>query len=303
METLLVSVIIPTYQRPHFLSRAVDSVLAQSYSNLEIIVVDDNAAYPQARKKTAALMRAYENDPRVHYLQAQTPLGGGPARNMGIEAATGSYIAFLDDDDRYLPDRIAHQLRFVTENGLDASFSDLYLFDEHERPVEHRCYPFVTDCSNDALFRQHILHSLGQTNTVMVKREVLREIGGFPDVPMGQDFMLVWRLIEHQAKIGYLHDAQVVMYLHNGERISVGDNKIRGENRLYKLKQAHFDLLTHRERRYVRFRHYAVLSVSCKRSGRPLPALYYGIRAVCVSPLFFVREVRDRRLYLKQGKA
>jgi glycosyltransferase involved in cell wall biosynthesis len=299
-----VSVIIPTHKRPHFLNRAVDSVLAQTYSNIEIVVVDDNAPDSDDRKHTSVAMRRYKNNRRVIYVQNERPLGGGPARNKGIECSTGSYITFLDDDDIYLPQKVEVQLRFMLENDLEMSFTDVYLHDNNDKLFEYRRHNYVTDCSNDELMRQHILHSLGPTSTFMVKRSSILAAGGFSDVPMGQDFMLMWRMIEFDTKIGYLPVSYIIQYLHDGERISLGQNKINGENRLYKLKQTKSYMLSDEEKRYLDFRHYAVLSVTSKRSGNTLDYIKYGVKAIRISPVFFYREARN--LFgnrLKAGKA
>lgn len=299
-----VSVIIPTHKRPHFLGRAIDSVLAQTYGNVEIVVVDDNSPDSDDRKHTVAAMRRYKNNRRVVYVQNERPLGGGPARNRGIESSSGSYITFLDDDDIYLPQKVEVQLRFMLENDLEMSFTDVYLHDNNDKLFEYRRHTYVTDCSNDELMRQHILHSLGPTSTFMVKRSSILAAGGFSDVPMGQDFMLMWRMIEFDTKIGYLPVSFIIQYLHDGERISVGQNKINGENRLYKLKQTKSYMLSDEERLYLDFRHYAVLSVTSKRSGKRFDYIKYGVKAIRVSPVFFLSEVKN--LFgnrLKAGKA
>ena len=287
-----VSVIIPTHKRPHFLNRAIDSVLAQTYGNIEIVVVDDNAPDSDDRRYTVSAMKCYKNSRRVIYVQNECPLGGGPARNRGIESSTGSYITFLDDDDVYLPKKIEVQLRYKLENEHEMSFTDVNLHENNDKRFEYRRHSYVTDCSNSELMRQHILHSLGPTSTFMVKRDAILSAGGFSDVPMGQDFMLMWRMIEFDTKIGYLPVSYIIQYLHDGERISVGQNKINGENRLYKLKQTKLYMLNDEERRYLDFRHYAVLSVTSKRGGKMFDYIKYGLKAVRVSPVFFMKEAK-----------
>jgi glycosyltransferase involved in cell wall biosynthesis len=91
----LFSIVIPTIDRPAFLERAVDSVLAQSISDFEILVVNDGGATP--------LLPA---DDRIRLLERDRPGGPAVARNLGIEHATGRFVAFLDDDDRYLANRL-----------------------------------------------------------------------------------------------------------------------------------------------------------------------------------------------------
>ncbi len=289
----VVSVIIPTHKRPHFLARAVDSVLAQSYAQTQVVVVDDNEPGSPERSETQAVMHKYADDPRVLYILNAHSLGGGPARNEGIKACNGEFVTFLDDDDIFLPDKISRQLAFMIENKLEMSFTDVYIHNDADKLVEFRCHDYVTDCSNDALLRCHILHSLGPTSTFMISADILRQ-GAFRDVPMGQDFMLMWDMIERKVKIGYLPGSDIVQYLHSGERISVGKNKVNGENRLYKLKKTHFDMLTPGERRYVRFRHNAVLSVSLLRSKKFPSSIKYAVAAAATSPRMAVLEVGRR---------
>ncbi|MBQ3499006.1 MAG: glycosyltransferase family 2 protein [Clostridia bacterium] len=295
-----VSVIVPTHNRPHFLGRTIDSLLAQTYRHTEVVVVDDNSPDSPARADTQALMKKYENNANVIYIQNERSLGGGPARNAGIAVASGDYVTFLDDDDVYLPEKIDTQLSFMLANDLDMSFTDVFLHSADGKLVEYRRHSYVDDCSNEALFRQHILHSLCPTSTFMIKRSFILSTDGFRSVPMGQDFMLMWDMLEHGAKTGYLPVSYIIQYLHNEGRISVGKNKINGEKSLYNLKKTKFDLLSSKERRYVRFRHYAVLSVASFRSGNPLGAIGYGIRTAITSPSDLIKEstqfIRNRRI-------
>lgn len=298
--SVTVSIIVPTHSRPHFLSRTVDSLLAQTYKNIEVVVVDDNAPDSPARQHTAQVMSRYAGDERVKYILNRRSMGGGLARNVGITCATGEYITFLDDDDIYLPQKVESQLKFMLDKGLDMSFTDIFIHNENDELVEYRRHSYVSDCANEELLRQHILHSLCPTSSYMVKTDVLREMGGFRGVPMGQDFMLMWDIINHGVKIGYFPVSYIIQYLHNGNRISVGNNKINGEKALYSLKKKKFNLLSHSEKRYVRFRHLAVLSVTCKRSGLPLRAALYALLCAMVSPVSLVKEgvkrSSDRRL-------
>ena len=94
-----VSVILPTHARPRRLETAIESILNQTYKNIEVIVIDDNDPSSPARQETKALMEKYLKDERVIYILNARSLGGGPARNEGIKKATGYYITFLDDDE------------------------------------------------------------------------------------------------------------------------------------------------------------------------------------------------------------
>ncbi|MBO5360921.1 MAG: glycosyltransferase family 2 protein [Clostridia bacterium] len=300
--SIKVSVIVPTHNRPHFLGRTIDSLLAQTYRDTEIVVVDDNAPDSPSRADTQALMKEYEKYDNVIYIQNEKPLGGGPSRNEGIKAATGDYVTFLDDDDVYLPEKVETQLSFMLKNDLDMSFTDVFIHKADGKLIEYRRHNYVNDCSNEALFRQHILHSLCPTSTYMIKRSFILSTDGFRAVPMGQDFWLMWDMLEHNAKTGYFPVSYIIQYIHNEGRISLGKNKVNGEKALYELKKTKLDLLTAKERRYVRFRHYAVLTVAYKRSGKPLNAIYYGIRTVVASPASVIKEFNQLLINRRMAK-
>ena len=109
-----VSVVIPTYRRPHLVARAIHSVLRQTLQDFEIIVVDDASA-----DNTEEIVRGL-GDARVRYVRHPRNRGLPASRNTGIEEARGRYIAFLDDDDEWLPDKTAIQLDHLNKYRLDA---------------------------------------------------------------------------------------------------------------------------------------------------------------------------------------
>ena len=101
-----VSVIIPTHNRPEFLKRSIKSVLDQSYQDLELIIVDDGS------KPTAQNIVDSFQDSRIRFIRQEVSRGGGTTRNIGIRAATGNFIAFLDDDDEWVPNKLAIQMEY-----------------------------------------------------------------------------------------------------------------------------------------------------------------------------------------------
>lgn len=291
-----VSVIMPTCKRAHFLTRAVDSVLSQTYQNIEAVVIDDNAKDEQSRAATAEIMQKYKDDPRVKFILNPKQYGGAISRNAGIEAADGEYITFLDDDDEYLPPKVEAQLKFMMMHSLDFSFTDVFLYNAQGELLEHRTRRYIKDWSPDYLFRTHLMYSISPTSTFMVKKELLLRQGGFRNIPSMQDGMLMWDLLEYalntdnSVKFGYLPCSYIIQYLHNEGRISLGQNKIDGENRLFAMKCEKKYMLSKKEKRYVDFRHYSVLSVSCKRSRLYKESFKYLIKAFNISPLDFAKE-------------
>lgn len=286
-----VSVVIPTYKRSEFLQRAIDSVLSQTYSNIEIIVVDDNNPASEHRAETENKMQGYKAFDNILYIKNEANLGGALARNEGIMRASGDYITFLDDDDVYLPDKVCTQVEYMIDKELDLSFTDVRIHSMDDRLVDYREHYNIKDLSNKELLKQHIMHHLTPTDTYMFRREALLSIGGFEDVKMGQEFMLMLKAIENGLSIGYIPVANVIQYIHAGERISVGQNKVDKEIEMYNFKKNYFGYLSFRQKQYVKFRHHAVMAVVGKRSGKPGLSFKHLILAIATSPLDCIVEL------------
>lgn len=286
-----VSVIIPTYKRSEFIQRAIDSVLNQNYPNIEVIVVDDNGIDSKYRIETEKKMEKYSKYNNVIYIRNSKNIGGALARNQGIKKASGDYITFLDDDDIYLEDKISSQVKYMIENDLDMSFTDVRIHNMKDKLIDYRQHSYVKSFENKELLKQHIMHHLTPTATYMFKKQALIDIGGFDDVQVGQEFMLMLKAIENRLKIGYLPIAKVIQYVHDGERISVGQNKIDKEIELFKFKKRYFKHLSFRQRQYVRFRHHAVMAVVGKRSHKLNVLMKHAVAALFVSPLDCILEM------------
>lgn len=189
-----VSVIIPTHNRPDFLPRAIKSVLEQSYKDFEIIVVDDGL-------KTRAESIVKEiNDPRITYIQHDTEKGGAVARNTGIQKSNGKYIAFLDDDDRWIAEKLSIQIA-----KLDTSNSNVgFCFSAVENIfVDRKEITIVPDGLAD--YHELALRRFKGflTVTLVIKREVFQHIGFFDEtLPSHQEIDLIIRITKHFLGIG-----------------------------------------------------------------------------------------------------
>lgn len=121
-EPGLVSVIMPTWNSSRFVAESIESVLVQTYSNLELIITDDASS-----DNTPDILRQYaERDPRVRIILNRVNGGAGRSRNCSIQAARGQYIAFCDSDDRWDPTKLEKQVRFMTEKRIALSFCPYY---------------------------------------------------------------------------------------------------------------------------------------------------------------------------------
>lgn len=279
-----VSVIIPTYKRSDFLIRAIDSVLNQTYPFIEVVVIDDNPPNSNFRLETEARMSKYINEKNVKYIKNKQNLGGALARNEGIKGSSGDYITFLDDDDIYLPDKIAIQVKKMSDKNADMSFTDVRIHNLDDKLVDYREHSYIKNFSNDELLKQHLMHHLTPTATYMYKKNTLISIGCFDNVKVGQEFRLMLKTIESGMKICYIPEAHVIQYLHDGERISVGQNKLNGEKELYLFKKRYFNLLTLSQKRYIKFRHHAVMMIVGMRSKKYSILLKHLLLAFVTSP-------------------
>lgn len=113
MEAGMVSCIIPTYKRCDTLVRSINSVLNQTYSNIEVLVVNDNEPGDEFTEQVKSALLAFKDEPRVRLVMQEKHVNGAMARNVGIKAASGEYIGFLDDDDEWEPDKAERQVNYL----------------------------------------------------------------------------------------------------------------------------------------------------------------------------------------------
>lgn len=177
MEQKRVSVIIPTYRRPLFLKRAINSVLCQNYDNIEILVVDDNNDGDQYRMETEKIMSEYSYNAKIIYLKHNINSNGSAARNTGLQNASGDYITFLDDDDFFLNDRIKISVSYLDSSPSDIGGCCVNYIKKYKSIIykksEYDCVS--SNCGN--LLTGNIDYGAG--STLMIKRFVLDDIKGY----------------------------------------------------------------------------------------------------------------------------
>ena len=280
----LVSIIVPTYKRADRLAKALNSIFDQSYKNLEIIVVNDNELDSEWDKETKKVLLGCE-DSRLRIVHTAGRTGGGHARNFACRQAEGDYLAFLDDDDEFLPDKVETQLDFLLDHNLDMCWQDVSWYDEAGKLVEHRRLNHCSDFSTQGLLRAHLLTPISPTSIYMLKKTLFDKTRGFGEVATGQDWWLMLRCIETGAHIGYMPEVHVRQYLHSGERLSLGNNKVEGELARHKVVQSYYPQLDKKDISYIEFRHNAVLAFAMKRSRRYVDAASYAFKAFFASPV------------------
>ena len=204
MESNLVSVIIPTYNRAKLLSRAINSVLNQTYKNVEIIVVDDGST-----DNTEEVLKSF-NDEKIKYIRHEKNKGASAARNTGIKVARGEYIAFLDDDDEWLKDKLKKQVETIKNlpsdvwGGIYCGF--FYVTDKKVMMVE---------ATKKGDLKKAILNKevdIGASSTLLFSIDAIKEIGLFDEsFERHQDWEYLIRFFR-KYKLFSLRDPLVKVY-------------------------------------------------------------------------------------------
>ena len=233
-EKPLISVIIPTYNRASFLVRAVESVLNQTYENFECIIVNDAST-----DDTEQVIEKI-SDSRVRYISHKTNRHVSAARNSGIEKARGEFIAFLDDDDAWLPKKLERQVPLLQGNepdlGLVYCWVDIF---QGNRKIAER-HPLL----RGYILTQSIAnHQIGNCSTLLVPAKVVKNLGGFDEsLPRGNDGDFIRRVCR-QYKVDFVPEVLVYYYVGHPHRItSDSPSGIRAarrseETKLVKFKQ------------------------------------------------------------------
>lgn len=214
----MISVVIPTRNRAGLVCRAVRSVLSQSHRNLECIVVDD-----ASDDGTAAKIEAL-GDPRLKVVVHDSPRHASAARNTGIAVASGTYIAFLDDDDEWLPTKLARQLDLL--RSLPEPVGMVYCWVEYLDNVSGRVTRYAPTLTGNVFPEVFDRQRIGPCSSLMVRRDVLEVVGGFDDqLPRGNDGDFIRRVCR-QYEVDYVPEILVRMHTGHGyERITRSDEE------------------------------------------------------------------------------
>lgn len=269
----LISVIIPTYNTKGGLQKSIDSVLSQTYKNIEIIIIDDNDPNSQYRKETENIMMKYQKISQVHYIKHDVNKNGAAARNTGIRASKGQYITFLDDDDKFLPEKIEKQYNYLEKHPEhDAVYTQII----GDKGVI-RMTPFEGNCIVEILTERTRMF----TSCLMLRRAAVETIGGFNEsFRRHQDYELMVKYFHNGFTIGCIQEPLIVYS-------TTGGNAVAGkglEELKYKFLAQFDDVIMDLERKHV-------------VSKRWIYANNFAF--VCISHLASKRYFRALLLFLK----
>jgi glycosyltransferase involved in cell wall biosynthesis len=226
----LVSVVIPSFNGARFLGEAIDSVLAQTHPAIEVLVVDDGSV-----DETPALVARYGE--RVRYLR-QENRGLAAARNTGIRAARGAYVAFLDHDDRFLPAKIAAQAGLLdARDEVGLVYTGWCFIDDQGQPLP----PTGWVRREGDLLAEVLLGNIIYPAATMLRRTLLDEVGGFDEARTGVEDWELWLRLSRRGVLWACVDEPLLEYrVHAAQMHKHGAGR-RLSNRLAVLSQVFAD--------------------------------------------------------------
>ena len=193
----LVSVILPVYNGEKYLAHTLESLLAQTWPALEVIAVDDGSA-----DRSPAILGAYREKFGGRLTVLSIPNSGvSTARNTGVGRATGTYIAFIDQDDLWAPEKVARQVAALVRSGSRISFTNMAIIDSEGRTRASHVCRFPAGDQVD-WFEEILFHPVAGISTVMMERALFLEAGGFPSgLHIVEDYDLLLDILSREKPV------------------------------------------------------------------------------------------------------
>ncbi len=262
-----VSVIIPTYNRAGLVQEAVASVLAQTWRDFEVLVVDDGST-----DGTFEALAPYAS--RLRLLRRESRGGVSAARNTGIAAAQGEWLAFLDSDDLWRPEKLARQLAYLAEHP------DLLLCQTEETWVRRGLrvnQPLTHRKVGGRIFFASLERCLVSPSAVILHRRLLEEHGGFDeDLPAAEDYDL-WLRLAWRYEVGLLPEPLIIKRGGRADQLSGqwGLDRYRIRALMKLLNDPELPAPEARAARRVLARKCAIYAQGCEKRGKHAEADYY----------------------------
>lgn len=279
IENGLISCIVTTYKRPiSVLKRALDSVINQTYQYTEIILVNDGPEDVVLTRKIQDLLKSYSKS--IHYVQLPENQGACAARNVGLREATGAYVAFLDDDDEWLPEKLEKQVRCMREKDVALVYCSHYYVNKVGKTgfIEE---PLAREGIQKEEFLQLLrCNFIGSTSYPLMKTAAVKAVGGFTKgLASSQDHDL-WLRIAREYSIYYCREPLVKLY-YSKDSISRNQKKVM-EGYEYLLKRYADIYRANPEIWNYRLNY---LAVCCLRNGAVKEFFKYWFKACKIKPV------------------
>lgn len=272
MKRPIVSVIIPTFNRANMIRRAIESVTLQTFNDWELIVVDDAST-----DNTEGIIRTYlEDDQRIRYYKHKKNHGGGAARNSGIKMSNGRYIAFLDDDDRWYPEKLRLQYHY-SQNHPDAGFiyaGFSYIDYETEKIIKSVSPQYQGNVSS-VILKNNIIGS----PTPLIKKECFAQAGLFDEKLNSCQDWDMWIRISQHCFFAYVKEYLAAVTMHGTQISSNLSSKIDSRKKLF---NKYFDFI--KENKSILSYHYKRLGLLYSLNHSPVQAITNLLHAFLLQP-------------------
>jgi glycosyltransferase involved in cell wall biosynthesis len=208
----MVSVIVPTYNREKTILRAINSILKQTYKDIEIIIIDD-----YSNDNTQEVVKSLNND-KIKYIKQDKNRGACAARNIGIKLAKGEYIAFLDSDDEWLPEKIEKQIKFLKTNNADIVFCSYVCYVDNKKLIIPN-----KKIDTNVLYEKLLYGNFITTGSILGKAKCFNDVNFDLNLPRFQDWDLVINMTQ-KYNIQHLPEILTINYVQK-DSISKDDRK------------------------------------------------------------------------------
>lgn len=260
-----VSVIIPTHNRSNLLIEAIKSVINQSYQDYEILVIDDAST-----DDTEEVIKSINNE-KIIYIKNESSMGGSQTRNIGIKRSSGEYIAFLDDDDIWLENKLEKQIKIIKENedvGI-VSCSNIEIDNNYNIVGEKLRNSFKLMKNKEAFHKMLVENFIGGASNVLIRKKCLEEVNGFtPCLKSAQETNLYIKILSKGWDLFVCPEILVLYRIHSLYRIS--DNveaKKEGLEQLFKFSKKFFNIIPEETKNQIVMTHFVKLYSLYSKNG------------------------------------
>lgn len=265
-----VSIVIPTYNRADFLPKAIQSVLNQTYRNWEIIIIDDGST-----DNTEGIVKSYK-EARIRYILHKSNLGLSAARNTGIKNSRGEYIAFLDSDDEWFPEKISCQMNIFQKEDSKCGVvcTGGYRIKDNQI-ISIKSVPINIDSFNE----KFLFKNITWTSSVLVKKECFKKAGLFDENLESCEDWDMWIRIAKYYKFIFLEMPLTKYVIHSGQ---LSENLLKKINARKRILFKYQDEL--KNRKFVYSHHYYKIGNLCCLSGKTREGRKYLFKGILVYP-------------------
>jgi glycosyltransferase involved in cell wall biosynthesis len=274
-----VSIIIPVYNRQDLIVRTLNSVLSQDFEDYEIIVVDDSST----DDTKSVVMKI--GDERIVYIEHEKNKGANVARNTGIMHAKGKYVAFLDSDDEWLPEKLKKQVEKIeaTAEKVGVVYCGYWIALNGKKFIGH-----VPKKREDIFLDELLGDCVSPTSCVLIKKECFDAVGGFDkNMPARQDYEM-WLRIAREFHFEYVKDPLSIIYFDDDSRrisLSGAEKHIQAEEMLLQKYKTDIEKQSRSIQKKIYSMHYLVLGRRCWYNGDSRRARGFFMKAISIHPV------------------